>query len=80
MSIHNHHITYSINVAPHDLHYCVIKHCLMVILREVWLSYGNSKEYNLNGQILTLLSRNHQFKSHKSQGHWKFTWLLTSGP
>jgi hypothetical protein len=41
----------------------------MVILREVWLSYGISKGYNLNGQILTLLSRNHQFKSHKSQGH-----------
>jgi len=31
-------------------------------------------------QILNLLSRNHQFESHKPHGHWRFTWSLTSGP
>ena len=29
-------------------------------------------------KTLSLLSRGHQFVSHKSQGCWKLTWSLTS--
>jgi hypothetical protein len=34
----------------------------------------------LTGQILGLFLIGHQFESHKLQGHWSLTWLLTSGP
>jgi len=31
-------------------------------------------------QILNLLSKDHQFESHKPQGHRKLTWSLTPVP
>jgi len=40
------------------------------------LSSGSS----LTSQILNLLPTDHRFESHRFQGHWRFTWLLTSGP
>jgi hypothetical protein len=44
----------------------------------------NSTHFNLEGcnstgQALDLLSRDHQFESHKPQGHWRFTWWLILG-
>jgi hypothetical protein len=42
-----------------------------------FLSWEVTK-YSLTGQVLWLFYRDHQFKSHKTQGHWKFTWSLTS--
>jgi hypothetical protein len=30
-------------------------------------------------QALNLFSRDHQFESHKTQGHYKFIWSLTLG-
>jgi hypothetical protein len=40
----------------------------------------NIERCNLTGQILDLLSRGHQFESHKPQGHLRLTWSLTSRP
>jgi hypothetical protein len=33
---------------------------------------------NSTGQVLDLLSRYHQFESHKPQDHWRLTWSLIS--
>jgi len=41
---------------------------------------NNFSRGNLIGQILNLLFRDHQFESHKSHGHWRLTYSLTSGP
>jgi hypothetical protein len=42
--------------------------------------YGkNARSASLIDQVLSLLLKDHQFESHKSQGHWRFTWSLTSG-
>jgi len=38
----------------------------------------NSERYNLTSQTLDLFFRDHQFESHKSQGHWRFKWSLIS--
>jgi hypothetical protein len=35
---------------------------------------------SLTGQVLDLLPSGHQFESHKSQGHLRLTWSLTSVP
>jgi hypothetical protein len=37
------------------------------------------KKKPVTDQILDLLFKGYQFEFHKPQGHWKFTWLLTSG-
>jgi hypothetical protein len=37
------------------------------------------KKKTVIGQVLDLLFRGYHFESYKSQSHWKFTWLLTSG-
>jgi hypothetical protein len=33
----------------------------------------NHERYSSTGQVLGLLSRGHQFESHKPQGHWRLT-------
>jgi hypothetical protein len=38
------------------------------------------KTHNFEGCNLDSLLKNHQFKSHKSQDYWRFTWLLISEP
>jgi hypothetical protein len=35
--------------------------------------------YSSTDQILDLFPKDHQFESHKSQGHWRLIWSLTSG-
>ena len=40
----------------------------------------NLERCSLTGQALCLLFKDHQFESHKPQGHWRFTWSLISGP
>jgi hypothetical protein len=40
----------------------------------------NFERCSLTGQVLDLFSKNYHFESHKSQGHWRFTWSLTSRP
>ena len=44
------------------------------------LDYFNPEGCSSTDQILDLLSTGHQFESHKSYGHWRLTWSLTSGP
>jgi len=39
----------------------------------------NPERCSSTGQTLSLLIRGHQFESHKPQGHWRLTWVLTSG-
>jgi mRNA-degrading endonuclease YafQ of YafQ-DinJ toxin-antitoxin module len=31
------------------------------------------------GQVLSLITRDHQFESHKLQGHWRLIWSLILG-
>jgi hypothetical protein len=35
---------------------------------------------NLIDYILDLFFKNHQFRSHKLQDHWRLTWSLTLWP
>ena len=53
----------------------MIKHYLIIIKE---LLKENPRRYSLTGQALNLLSTCHQFEFHKPQGHWRFTWPLTS--
>ena len=39
---------------------------------------GNTLRGSSTSQVLSLLLNGHEFKS--SQGCWRLTWLLTSGP
>ena len=39
----------------------------------------NLEGWSSTSQTLSLLPKCHQFESHKSQGHWRLTWSLTSG-
>jgi hypothetical protein len=49
-----------------------------VLIRYKYLNKYNSEGCSLTGQIISLLSRDHQFESRKPQGYWKFAWSLTS--
>ena len=40
----------------------------------------NVNLYSLTDKTLDLLSRNHQFESHKPQSHCRLTWLLILRP
>jgi hypothetical protein len=42
--------------------------------------FSSPEGYSSTGQVLGLLPRDHQFESHKPQGHWRFTWSLTLRP
>jgi hypothetical protein len=41
---------------------------------------ANLEECSLTDETLDLLSRNHQFESHKPQSHCRLTWLLILRP
>jgi hypothetical protein len=46
-----------------------------------WNTKTKKKKILINsGQVLGLLSKGHQFESHKPQSYWRLTWSLTSGP
>jgi len=47
------------------------------IKKQTLINYDGSSS---TGQALGLLSRDHQFESYKSQGHWRLTWSLISRP
>jgi len=47
------------------------------IKKQTLINYDGSSS---TGQVLDLLSRDHQFESYKSQGHWRLTWSLISRP
>jgi hypothetical protein len=58
---------------------------LFTIIWYYWVSFCTLKlnsiqlAHSLIIQVLHLFSKNYQFKSHKLQGYWIFTWLLISG-
>jgi len=61
-----------------NLNFCCMHFvCVCVYLQNKYLK--TLEECSSTSQILSLLFRNHQFESHKSQGYWRLTWSLTSG-
>jgi hypothetical protein len=52
---------------------------LIKVVRRKFIN-TRTQEYSLSGQVLSLLSRSYDFEFHKSQGHWRLTWSLISGP
>jgi hypothetical protein len=52
----------------------------MQAMQAIINKYNHEKKYKLTGHVLDLFFKDQQFEFYKPQGHWRLTWLLTSGP
>jgi hypothetical protein len=45
-----------------------------------WIKNAPGRQAQGLNEVLDLFSKDYRFESYKSQGYWRFIWLLTSGP